>query len=96
VIAPSTTRRLLDHVAQALPTASAGLDPAAGLTVREREVVLEVAAGASNAEVATRLFLSEGTVKVHVGRILAKLGLRDRVHIVIWAYENRIISPGTR
>ena len=59
-------------------------------------MLLEVARGASNAEIATRLFLSQGTVKIHVGRILAKLGLRDRVQVVVWAYEHRLIRPGDR
>ncbi|MEU1727910.1 response regulator transcription factor [Nonomuraea sp. NPDC005692] len=83
VIAPSTTRRLLDHVAPQLP--DAGPDP---LTDREREVLRHIALGETNAEIAGSLFLSEGTVKTHVGRILAKLGLRDRVQAVIWAYEH--------
>jgi DNA-binding NarL/FixJ family response regulator len=94
VIAPSTTRRLLDHVAADLPVPVEGPDRLAGLTEREREVLVEVARGASNAEIAGRLFLSEGTVKTHVGRILAKLGLRDRVQAVVWAYEHRLVRPG--
>lgn len=93
VIAPSTTRRLLDQVATALPTPSAGPDPLAELTEREREVLLAVAHGSSNAEIAEQLFLSEGTVKTHVGRILSKLELRDRVQAVVWAYEHRLIRP---
>ncbi|WP_067185736.1 response regulator [Microtetraspora niveoalba] len=93
VIAPSTTRRLLDHVVPALPVPLDGPDP---LTEREREVLLHIADGASNAEIAGRLFLSEGTVKTHVGRILGKLGLRDRVQAVIWAYEHGLVRrrPG--
>jgi DNA-binding NarL/FixJ family response regulator len=94
VIAPSTTRRLLDHVAADLPAPVEGPDPLARLTDREREVLLLVAGGASNAEIAGRLFLSEGTVKTHVGRVLGKLGLRDRVQAVVWAYEHRLIRPG--
>jgi DNA-binding NarL/FixJ family response regulator len=94
VIAPSTTRRLLDHVAADLPARRGGPDPLAQLTDREREVLLLVAGGASNAEIAGRLFLSEGTVKTHVGRVLGKLGLRDRVQAVVWAYEHRLIRPG--
>ncbi|MFI6926417.1 response regulator [Nonomuraea spiralis] len=83
VIAPSTTRRLLDHVAPHLP--DAGPDP---LTDRERDVLRHIARGATNAEIAGALFMAEGTVKTHVGRILGKLGLRDRVQAVIWAYEH--------
>jgi DNA-binding NarL/FixJ family response regulator len=92
VIAPSTTRRLLDHVAPRLPHVAP--DP---LTEREREVLRHIAWGETNAEIARSLFLSEGTVKTHVGRILAKLGLRDRVQAVIWAYErglNTEAPPG--
>ncbi|MFD9942609.1 response regulator [Nonomuraea sp. NPDC059023] len=88
VIAPSTTRRLLDHVAPTLP--APGPDP---LTAREREVLRHIARGHTNAEIAGLLFLSEGTVKTHVGRILAKLGLRDRVQAVIWAYEHGLTRP---
>ena len=96
VIAPSTTRRLLDHIAADLPAPAEDPEEAlADLTGREREVLLEVAHGASNAEIAARLFLSEGTVKTHVGRILGKLGLRDRVQAVVWAYENCLIHPGS-
>jgi DNA-binding NarL/FixJ family response regulator len=94
VIAPSTTRRLLDHIAGDLPVPAEGPDPLAALTERERQVLLEVAGGASNAEIAARLFLSEATVKTHVGRVLTKLGLRDRVQAVVWAYEHRLVRPG--
>ncbi len=94
VIAPSTTRRLLDHVSTILPAPDDGPDPTEGLTDREQDVLREMASGASNAEIAERLFLAEGTVKTHVGRILSKLGLRDRVQAVVWAYEHRLVRPG--
>ena len=95
VLAPSTTRRLIQHVAGALPGPWTGPDPLEQLTAREREVLLEVASGASNAEIAGRMYLSEATVKTHVGRLLHKLGLRDRVHAVVWAYENGLVRPGS-
>jgi DNA-binding NarL/FixJ family response regulator len=95
VVAPSTTRRLLDRFAPMLPADNA---PAPSelkdLTEREREVLALVAQGLSNAELAKRLFVSEATVKTHVGRILAKLGLRDRVQAVVYAYENGLVRIG--
>nr|WP_269778987.1 response regulator transcription factor [Propioniciclava soli] len=89
VMAPSTTRRLLDHVVPTLDTSPHAQDPRlALLTDREREVLGEVAAGATNAEIAARLFMAEGTVKTHIGRLLTKLQARDRVGLVLFAYEN--------
>jgi DNA-binding NarL/FixJ family response regulator len=93
VVAPSTTRRLLDQVAGSLPGPRRVPPEIAKLTEREREVMLEVARGASNAEIAARLFLSEATVKTHVGRLLTKLGLRDRVQVVVLAYESGLVRP---
>jgi DNA-binding NarL/FixJ family response regulator len=93
VIAPSTTRRLLDHVAPTLPGPAPVPAGLSRLTEREREVLMEVATGASNAEVATKLFLSEATVKTHVGRVLSKLSLRDRVQLVVFAYEHGLVRP---
>ena len=103
VVAPSITRRLLDTYAHRLGTQGSD-DPAERLgpvqreqleqlTAREREVLLLVARSMSNAEIAERLVLSEATVKSHVGRILAKLDLRDRVQIVVFAYESGLVTP---
>ena len=103
VVAPSITRRLLDTYAHRLGSGGNG-DPAdrlapaqreqlEQLTAREREVLLLVARSMSNAEIAERLVLSEATVKSHVGRILAKLDLRDRVQIVVFAYESGLVTP---
>ena len=94
VVAPSTTRRLLDRFAPMLPAADAPPPPSlAGLTEREREVLILIAQGLSNAEIANRLVLSEATVKTHVGRILMKLELRDRVQAVVLAYETGLVRP---
>jgi len=98
VVAPSTTRRLLESVIHRLPGATQDPtdDPSyAELTPREREVLMAVAGGLSNGEIAARLVLSEATVKSHVGRILSKLELRDRVQIVVYAYEHGLVSPAT-
>jgi DNA-binding NarL/FixJ family response regulator len=94
VVAPSTTRRLLDRFAPMLPATDAPPPPSlAGLTDREREVLILIAQGLSNAEIAGRLVLSEATVKTHVGRILMKLELRDRVQAVVLAYETGLVRP---
>jgi DNA-binding NarL/FixJ family response regulator len=92
VVAPSTTRRLIDRFAPLLPAGDSPPSGLAELTEREREVLVLVAGGLSNAEIATRLFLSEATVKTHVGRILTKLGLRDRVQAVVLAYETGLVK----
>ncbi|WP_262286127.1 response regulator transcription factor [Micromonospora sp. MA102] len=95
VVAPRILRRLLDRFADVLP------DPAAtppkaldALTEREREVLVQVARGLSNAEIARELSVSETTVKTHVGHVLTKLGLRDRVQAVVLAYETGLVRPG--
>jgi DNA-binding NarL/FixJ family response regulator len=96
VVAPRVTRRLLETFAGHLPDPDSTRDPDARLallTEREREVLGEVALGLSNLEIATHLSLSEATVKTHVGRVLAKLELRDRVQAVVFAYENRLVRP---
>lgn len=97
VIAPSTTRRLLEHVVPTLDLDTADpteLPDIAQLTDREREVMLLIARGLSNTEIGTQLFLAEPTIKTHVGRLLAKLGLRDRVQVVIRAYETGLVRRG--
>jgi DNA-binding NarL/FixJ family response regulator len=99
VLAPSATRRLIDQFAPQLPDPvdQRRTDDLLGqLTDRERTVFGELAAGRSNREIAAALQLSEGTVKIHVGRILAKLGLRDRIQAVVLAYETGLITPGGR
>jgi DNA-binding NarL/FixJ family response regulator len=99
VVAPSTTRRLLASLAHQLPdpgrTAPVDDPRLSDVTPREREVLIAVARGLSNAEIAEQLVLSEATVKTHVGRVLAKLELRDRVQIVVYAYERGLISPAS-
>ena len=95
VVAPTVTRRLIERFIGDQPEsgvpAPAMLDV---LTAREREVLTLIARGLSNAEIAQRLFLSEGTVKTHVSRVLAKLGLRDRLQAVILAYEAGVVRIG--
>ncbi|QKV78858.1 response regulator transcription factor [Amycolatopsis sp. Hca4] len=90
VVAPALTRRLLDAYAHHLPTVSGGApdDPRwAALTEREREILVAIGRGWTNGEIASRLVLSESTVKTHVGRVLAKIGARDRIQAVITAYD---------
>ncbi|MCW2803370.1 MAG: hypothetical protein QOF52_1140 [Propionibacteriaceae bacterium] len=95
VIAPSTTKRLIEKFVDAVPESEAPTQARLStLTQREREVLLEIARGLSNTEIATKFVLSEATVKTHVGRILSKTGLRDRVALVVLAYETQLIRPG--
>jgi DNA-binding NarL/FixJ family response regulator len=98
VVSPRVTRRLLEEYAQVMPALAAEraerYPQLAELTPREGEVVEAVARGLSNAEIAAALCVSETTVKSHVGRVLAKLGLRDRVQIVVLAYEAGLVRPG--
>ncbi|UFU02337.1 response regulator transcription factor [Ruania suaedae] len=100
VVSPRITRRMLEMFATSLPSEPAPVDSQhaapgrpGGLTEREHEVLLAIAEGLSNGEIATRLYVSEATVKTHVGKVLAKLGLRDRVQAVVYAYENGVIRP---
>ena len=92
VMAPSATRRLLDHVVPTLPTSPDAVDHRIDvLTEREREVLAEIARGATNSEIAAKLYMAEGTVKTHIGRLLAKLECRDRVGLVLFAYEAGVV-----
>jgi len=94
VLSPAITRQLLDQVGRRLPAAvSQAPEGLAQLTEREREVLRMLAAGLTNAEIAGALVVSEATVKSHVSNLLGKLGLRDRVQAVIYAYETRLIAP---
>ena len=95
VVAPSVTRRLLDRFASRLPAADAPTPKALqNLTERELDVLRLVARGLSNSEIAAELFVSETTVKTHVGHLLTKLDVRDRVQAAVFAYESGLVRPG--
>lgn len=94
LLAPSITRLLIDEVARRPALDPGDVAGLADLTDREREVLVLVARGLSNGEIAERLYLGEATIKTHVGRVLAKLGLRDRVQAVVLAYESGLVTPG--
>jgi DNA-binding NarL/FixJ family response regulator len=93
LLAPTVTRRLIEEFAQHRPP-DAALDRLATLSDRELEVLRLVAHGKSNSEIAGTMFLGESTIKTHIGHLLAKLELRDRVQLAIYAYEARLIRPG--
>jgi DNA-binding NarL/FixJ family response regulator len=94
LLAPAITRRLIDDFCRGPEPGATAAGAAGPLRERELDVVRLVAQGLSNAEIAARLYLSEATIKSHVARVLAKLGLRDRVQVVVFAYENGIVRPG--
>jgi DNA-binding NarL/FixJ family response regulator len=93
LLSPEVTRRVIARFSAAAPPAPAHRPPE--LTDREFEVLVQLARGASNAEIAAQLYLGEATVKTHVSRVLTKLGLRDRTHAVVFAYEHGIVAPGS-
>ncbi|WP_347755618.1 response regulator transcription factor [Agrococcus sp. ProA11] len=103
LLSPAVTRRVIERFAATPPSAPAagGAEPDASatapeleqLTDRERETLLLLARGRSNAEIARELFVGEATVKTHVSNVLLKLGIRDRIHAVIWAYEHGVVAP---
>jgi DNA-binding NarL/FixJ family response regulator len=94
LLAPTITRRLVEEFVRRPPPGQATPPAVAELTQREREVLILIARGLSNAEIAGQLFVSEATVKTHVNRVLSKLDLRDRVQAVVLAYESGIVRPG--
>jgi DNA-binding NarL/FixJ family response regulator len=95
MLAPSVTRMLIEAFVRRPPATSPSPSRLASLTARERDTLLLLARGRSNAEIAGDLFVSEATVKTHIGHLLAKLGLRDRVQAVILAYETGVVVPGS-
>ncbi|RSN67621.1 MULTISPECIES: response regulator [Actinomadura] len=94
LLAPAVTRRLIAEYARASRAARPAPPPVPDLTARERDMLLLIARGLSNAEIAATLFLSVSTVKTHVARLLAKIDCRDRVQAVIYAYEHGMVEPG--
>ncbi len=94
ILSPSVTRRVIEQYAATAPASQSVKDELARLTDRERDVLCALAAGQSNAEAAATLYVGEGTIKTHVSHILTKLGLRDRMQAVVFAYESGLITPG--
>lgn len=93
LLAPSVTRRMIAQFAAQKPRDSHGAARLAELTEREREVLVLIGQGRSNSEIAATLFIAEQTVKTHVGKVLAKVGARDRVQAVIFAYDTGLVAP---
>ncbi|MBL1082502.1 response regulator transcription factor [Streptomyces actinomycinicus] len=94
ILAPAVTRRLIDAFARGAPPPPPASGVLEQLTLREREVLLKIASGLTNAEIGAELGVTTGTVKSHVNALLSKLGLRDRVQVTILAYESGLVSPG--
>jgi DNA-binding NarL/FixJ family response regulator len=94
LLAPSITRRVIEEFANQAPAVAGVRADLASLTEREHEVLVHMARGLSNSEIAAELYLGETTVKTHVGRVLMKLQLRDRVQAVVLAYESGLVRPG--
>jgi len=95
LLSPSVTRRVIGQYATTIPVSQHVEDNLARLTDREREVLCSLASGKSNAEVASSLYVGEGTVETHVSHILTKLALRDRMQAVVFAYESGLVTPGS-
>jgi DNA-binding NarL/FixJ family response regulator len=96
LLAPAITRRLIEDFCRGPAPGAAAASETGRLSERELDVVRLVAQGMSNAEIAVKLYLSEATIKSHIARVLAKLGLRDRVQVAVFAYEKGIVRPGRR
>jgi DNA-binding NarL/FixJ family response regulator len=94
LLAPAITRRLIEDFCRGPAPGAAGGSATGRLSERELQVVQLIAQGLSNTEIAAKLYLSDATIKSHVARILAKLGLRDRVQVAVFAYEHGIVRPG--
>ena len=94
LLAPSVTRRLIEEFAAQTGPGGPSSAPLQQLTPRERDVLMLIARGMSNLEIAQRLFVGESTVKTHVAHVLSKLGARDRIHAVVFAYESGLVQPG--